>query len=172
MCLPSYTSSSRAKRNILQQIAGLDDDDGEARTTTLIHDAVLGKSTIPLEECISSQPFHIDALDGLGYSPLHWAVLMSSPSAVRTLTKLGANVNCPARHNGETPLHLACHMDFLELALILLDAGASINLQDFTKRAPLHVTYSNTEITKALLDRGADLSVQCKKGQTPLHCMM
>jgi len=98
--------------------------------------------------------------------------MMGDLQAVHTLANLGADVNHPTRHNGETPLHLACHWGSEEIAMELIARGASIHLQDFTGRTPLHVCYNHLNLTKLLLSLGADPNAQIKFQWTPLYCLL
>jgi len=43
----------------------------DSGTTSMIHDAILGKITVPLEECIALEPWHINTLDSYGNAPLY-----------------------------------------------------------------------------------------------------
>jgi len=43
------------------------------------------------------------------------------------------------RMSGKTPLHIACQKGFKEYAILLLDHGANMNLQDHEGDTPLHI---------------------------------
>ena len=49
----------------------------------------------------------VHATDKNGVTALHHAVRFRSPTAVKALIELGANVNQACRRNGSTPLHRA-----------------------------------------------------------------
>ena len=62
----------------------------------------------------------------------------------------------------------------LEIARLLLEKGAGINLYDDCGRTPLHyaVTSINeyvVEIVRLLLDKGADINLNDEDRRTPLH---
>ncbi|RYO88384.1 hypothetical protein DL766_003063 [Monosporascus sp. MC13-8B] len=76
-------------RHIFQQIAESDGDD-EPGSTSMIHDAVLGKNTVSLKECILLQPHHINTLDNLG---LLLDAADTNASHVPLLLKLGAKAD-------------------------------------------------------------------------------
>jgi hypothetical protein len=74
-----------------------------------------------------------------------------------------------------TPLISAVNSDNVEIAKLLIDAGADLNVQDIRGNTALLRTlstpYTNeakTEIAKLLIDAGADLNVRNKKGKTAL----
>ncbi|KAK4700441.1 hypothetical protein P7C70_g5808, partial [Phenoliferia sp. Uapishka_3] len=90
-----------------------------------------------------------------------------------------ANEILPAEENadldGQTLLHRASRglffIDNLELAKLLLDAGASPNDQDAEGYTPLFLasTYGQLEMTRLLLRAGALVDSKNNIGETPLH---
>jgi ankyrin repeat protein len=62
---------------------------------------------------------------------------------VKVLLKHGANPNAKTIHS-RTALHLACISGELLLCEILLNAGASVNSQDFEKNTPVHYASLNS----------------------------
>lgn len=146
----------------------------------MIHDAVLGRIRLPLEECISLQPDQINILDDLGLAPLHLAVLTGNMDAIHTLVELGADIDCPSRYNSETPLHLACQEvfdnidkvfqeSFVQVALALINHGASCHVQDSRGNTPLHLSYKHPIVTRSLLSLGADPNTRSKAGDAPFQ---
>jgi uncharacterized protein len=93
-------------------------------------------------------------------------------AAVRALLKGGADPNT-AQGDGLTALHVAAEKGSLELARVLISAGAKVGsvtrIGSFT---PLHVAAegAHAEIVRALLEAGADpAAVAVPSGATPLH---
>ena len=83
---------------------------------------------------------------------------------------------------GKTPLHHACAIGFSDIASLLIDAGADVNVQDNTGSTPLmlavmpkaprpneSITQVQFEIVKQLLDHGADPAKKNKSGDTAIH---
>ena len=72
--------------------------------------------------------------------------------------------------NGMTPLHLSTFIGKLEMAKILIEAGADVNIGDNECYTPLHdVAWNgNLEIVKSLLEHGANLHIRSEKGSYPL----
>lgn len=72
---------------------------------------------------------------------------------------------------GHSALHLAAHHGFADAAKLLLDNGASINIQDLaTGGTPLHSAAGANQITcaKLLIERKANTEIFDKTGSTPL----
>ncbi|MFN7925849.1 MAG: ankyrin repeat domain-containing protein [Bryobacteraceae bacterium] len=75
--------------------------------------------------------------------------------------------------DGFTPLALACFFGQVEVARLLINSGANINLAaaNVMKVAPIHaaVAARATEIVRMLVENGADVNVRQQQGWTPLH---
>ncbi|MER9334243.1 ankyrin repeat domain-containing protein [Mesorhizobium sp. M0293] len=72
--------------------------------------------------------------------------------------------------DGVTALYIACEGGNVELAKLLINRGADVNLPVSWQRTPLYAANKagHAEIVKLLLDNGADPN-QVAKAQTPLH---
>lgn len=97
------------------------------------------------------------------------AVRGSDPAAVRAMLKSGADPNATAP-DGSTALHLAVHLDNLEIADLLLKAGANASTLSRYKIAPLTLAAENGNATMIdrLIDAGADPNTSSEEGQTAL----
>jgi ankyrin repeat protein len=71
---------------------------------------------------------------------------------------------------GRTPLHTAVKAGHNNIAVLLLDKGATINAQNSVGRSALHFAAArgHNEIVELLLARGADPTLKDIQGQTPL----
>jgi ankyrin repeat protein len=104
-------------------------------------------------------------------APVADAAMRGDVEAVRALVKQGADVNA-AHGDGMTALHWAAENGSVEIAQILVTAGASTSAVTrhggFT---PLHVAAraGRAEVAKALLAAGADPNVTTASGATALH---
>lgn len=72
--------------------------------------------------------------------------------------------------DGVTALYIACETGNADLAKLLIDRGANVDLTVSWQRTPLYASSKagHADIVKLLLDRGADPD-QVTKSQTPLH---
>ena len=107
-----------------------------------------------------------------GGSPLLDATKRGDVAAVRSLLEDGADPNL-AQGDGLTALHVAAEEGYLEIAKLLIDAGAKVEVKtrigDYT---PLHLASRSgqAEVVRALLEAGADAAaVTTTTGVTPLH---
>ena len=60
--------------------------------------------------------------------------------------------------DGYTPLHIAAHENYPELAKVLIKYGAKVDLKDSYGNTPLHVAAyrGHADVAKVLLESGAD----------------
>jgi Caspase domain/Ankyrin repeats (3 copies)/Ankyrin repeat len=93
--------------------------------------------------------------------PLSHAAYACQVEAARYLISRGADVNATGTGAaGQRPLHVAARYDCVEVAKLLLDAGADINLHaNSIWGSPLTFAASegNTKMIKFLIERGADV---------------
>lgn len=118
---------------------------------------------------------------------LHWAVRAGQKEAVLFLIKNGADVNAKTDDGVslmvETPLDYAVWQRNLELAKILLHAGANVNECGFNLskseiysatynlfNTPLHIAVKigNLNYIKLLLKAGANVNLKNRNGETPI----
>ncbi|OLP94080.1 Ankyrin repeat, PH and SEC7 domain containing protein secG, partial [Symbiodinium microadriaticum] len=73
--------------------------------------------------------------------------------------------------DGTSPLHLAAKSGELEVVVLLLDAGAPLEAEDYTGATALHWAAANgcSEVTSVLLARGASPAASDRSGAQPLH---
>lgn len=114
---------------------------------------------------------------------LHLAVEKRYDGAVRSLLCygicMGLDINSIIPNSGRTALHCACAMVEVDIARLLLNAGANVNLKDKYGSTALHIVLQHEEsqrrdseapieLVKMLLDHGADLMLKNKEGYEPL----
>ena len=74
-------------------------------------------------------------------------------------------------NNGRAPLHQAAIKNSAEVAHMLIDAYADVNIQDKYLRTPLNIAAAsnNLKMAQLLIDAGANINIQNNRGWTPLH---
>lgn len=84
----------------------------------------------------STKNTNIDAVDEKGWTALHHAAKNGELKEVKRLLAAGANVDVTTKQDindvfsRSTPLHLASHYAHVEIAKMLLDQGADIEVRD------------------------------------------
>ena len=95
----------------------------------------------------------IDAIDDLGFSPLHLASSKGHVEVARTLVQNGAIVHRKS-FEVQTPLHLASINGHTEMVHLLIAVGSNVNTQDGQNWTSLHHASINgfTEVAEILLN--------------------
>jgi len=140
---------------------------------------------------------NMNAADGFGLTPLHYAAEFNKPDVIDELHRLSSSSSSPSgveagtgtgagmgvgtsplqlKVNGQdktgwTALHSAAHHGSEEALHRLLDIGADASVTNVQGKTALHVAASQgrTELCLALLQHGATMSPQEKHGMTVLH---
>lgn len=101
----------------------------------------------------------LEDMDEYGYIPLHFAAQSGHLQTVITLVEAGSNINKVSKKkhyrlfgintektsgSGETPLHRACHLGYIDVVKYLLNNGAdeSLNIKDIYGDIPIDKTRS------------------------------
>ncbi|MFW9889160.1 MAG: ankyrin repeat domain-containing protein [Candidatus Thorarchaeota archaeon] len=99
----------------------------------------------------------VEATDGRGMKPIHWAALRGYKEIVVVLLESGADVN--GQNSAEwTPVMHASMEGHIEIVRILLDNGAEVNAQTYVAGTALMFASGNghKQVVKLLLSAGAD----------------
>lgn len=102
---------------------------------------------------------------------IHLAVKYQRIELLKKILKLDINVNS-INTNGETALHVACNYNYTNIAILLIDSGSDINIQDYKQKAtPLLYTIiqNNFDLIELLILKKADINLQDYYGNTALH---
>ncbi|XP_060083609.1 ankyrin repeat domain-containing protein 7-like [Ylistrum balloti] len=116
--------------------------------------------------------------NNLGSTPLHIVAGLKPSPAVKDMLQIlvyfGTSLDSVGRF-GQTPLHIACHNSATTVQ-VLLETGASVNIQDNAGCTPLIEACSSDcpealTITQYLLDHDCNIFLTDKDGRTALHCI-
>jgi len=101
---------------------------------------------------------------------LHDAVLSRSITKLELLLEKDININSADYLNGASPLHLAARNNYQEIARLLINQGANVDIRDLEELTPLHNAAWNgyLDMVKLLLAAGADINATSYAGRTPL----
>ncbi|BCA94672.1 hypothetical protein TUM19329_10330 [Legionella antarctica] len=107
----------------------------------------------------------------LKFSPLFHASYHNYPTALRTLLKFNSDTLSAAGKFGNTAAHAAAKLGYLEILVILGEAGANLNAQTNKKTTPLHLAVSNghVDIVKYLIEKGVDIDLQDENNHSALE---
>jgi ankyrin repeat protein len=137
---------------------------------TLLHSAIQGDIT---EGDFAMYEEFVNCEDILGWTPLHYAVVADEEENVQALLKQGSK---PANTNakdlsGWAPLHHAAHRGLKDIAVILINEGADLDLQGRLGVRPLHCAVRGKKLymVQWLFEAGADIDAQDHFRSTPLH---
>jgi ankyrin repeat protein len=142
----------------------------EATVDTRVADAAM-REDAPAVKALILQRADVNAAQGDGMTPLHWAAEHGDRELTAALLKAGARPGAVTRIGRHTPLHIAAKNGQPQVVKLLLDAGADARALTTTGAAPLHFAAAagSVEAVTMLLDRGAEVNGREPQwGQTPL----
>ena len=98
------------------------------------------------------------------------AVVLGNKEVVKKYLAEGMNLNQAVNEEGSTALQVAAVFDRTEIALLLIENGADIEVKKNDGATALHVAafFGRLELVKALLEKGADKTVKTNEGATAL----
>jgi uncharacterized protein len=122
-------------------------------------------------ETALQNPGAVNAFAYDGWTPLHLAAFFGQRGAAERLLASGADLNATSRnalHN--TPLHAAVAGGHVDVSMLLIEAGAGVNVSDAGGHTPFHIAAEGgyVPVVKALLARGADAHAVDSEDRTPL----
>ena len=90
---------------------------------------------------------------------------------VRTLLLQGVDVNSRYVFGGSSGLHWAASLGLAEMARLLIDNGADLDIRNHDRNTPLHwaAAEGQKELVVILIAHGADVNARGKGGWTPLR---
>ena len=165
---------------ILQALAnaGADVKTKTVRNDTALHVASTHQGNADIIRWLIDAGLDVNArVDGILYTPLHYAASWNHSGIVSVLLEAGAAVNAKTKEWESTPLHQAASNNSeADVVLKLLEAGAEVEARNLDGMTPLHVAAAwqvSVEVVQALLDADADVNarahLQTDEDWTPLH---
>jgi ankyrin repeat protein len=108
-----------------------------------------------------TQGADVNAAQGDGTTPLHWAAYQLDTDLVQRLIAQGAKANTANRY-GASPLGEAAKAANAEIAALLLKAGAEVDAAngDGETALMLAAKAGSTDVAKQLIDAGADVNAR------------
>ena len=105
---------------------------------------------------------------------IHEAVIEGNLEAVIQHIKAGSNLNEKELSGGSSPLIMACVFGKTEIAKVLIEAGADVNLTNNEGSTPLHTAafFCRKDIVAALLAKGVDKNIRNNAGGTALESVL
>lgn len=121
-----------------------------------------------------SKGANVNARTSKGETALHVASEFGRKMVVKALLERKAEVNARRAniiHDQEAPLHIAVEKNNMDIALLLLAAGADINAADSKGITPLiqAIYKEHLPLAEMLIKKGADVNRRSKSGETALH---
>ena len=105
---------------------------------------------------------------------LHEAVVKKDIAEIGKLSQKGSDINQlgSRRHGYGSALHIAAREGYLDIARLLIDSGANVDVRDHNDYTPLHnaAWNGNLDMVKFLIDAGADINAVNYSGDTVLSC--
>ncbi|KAL8579599.1 hypothetical protein ACOMHN_025552 [Nucella lapillus] len=138
------------------------EEEGEARGLNGIpllemYEAEFGQGQGSVITYLVSKGARVNAVDIYGQTPLHFAAMRGNEMACRDLLN-NSHTSIEAQDKqGISPLHMAALHNQVEIAHMLIGAGATLRCIDNEQSTPLHhaCAEGNVELVRALFDAGA-----------------
>jgi len=113
--------------------------DADLMGHTELHIASMNPDKPWIKNSHSLRKLNPNVLDSAGWTPLHHLVSHagSTHDQLWALISRGAEINIHG-FDGMAPLHCAARSGRWDLAKLLIECGANVEIQDYSKRTPLH----------------------------------
>jgi ankyrin repeat protein len=119
---------------------------------------------------ITQHPDSVNDFAPDGFTPLGLACYFGQSEVARYLVLKGADVNMPSNNGFQVyPIHSAVAGNYLEIARMLVNNGAQVNVKQQAGVTPLHsaAQNGNTDMLILLLENGAEVNTRMEGGKLP-----
>lgn len=135
-----------------------------------IHEACAAGLTEQVQFMVDQKPDVINELSSHGFYPLGIAAHFGKEDIVRILLRNHANPNSSSQNGYQVfPLHSALSNNQNNIAKMLIEAGAEVNVLQSSRISPLHLAAQegNIDLIIVLLEHGANIAQKNELGHTP-----
>ncbi|KAF6821781.1 ankyrin-1 [Colletotrichum musicola] len=156
------------KRMMMGRALDLNATDDDGRSPLMIATQL---NCVLVVEMLCERGANTTLADKDGRTALHYAIIKGA-DIVTTLLQYNVSPISPDRR-GQTPLHLACQLGYLDIVFLMIKAlkdGQSVDVRNENGETPLHVAAicGNSNIVSFLLERGADPLVKDSSNRKPI----
>lgn len=134
-----------------------------------IWEAAAAGLTEVVSELLEETPSLLNTFSEHGFTPLGMATHFGNTEIVRYLLLKGADANLSSQNGYHVyPLHAAISSNFDEIAKMLIEAGAEVNVLQSSRTSPLHIAAQNgnIEMLILLLENGALVDIKNDFGKS------
>jgi len=134
-----------------------------------IHEAAAASLLEQVQAMIEDHPEMLNEVSDHGFTPLGIAAHFGNEDIVRFLLASGADPNIQSQNGYNVyPLHSAISAGFDNIAKMLIEAGAEVNVVQSSRTTPLHLAsqQGNIDLIILLLEHGANVEVKNDMGLT------
>lgn len=140
----------------------------------LFEAAAVGKFDV-VAHLLYTHPEAVNEYAPDGFTPLGLACYFGRFEVARYLVLKGADVNLPSNNGFHVfPIHSAAAGNYTDIARMLVEAGAMVNVKQQAGATPLHsaAQNGNLELLILLLEKGAETNARMEGGKLPADLAM
>jgi ankyrin repeat protein len=135
-----------------------------------LFEAVAAGKVEVVAQLISTYPDAVNYYAEDGFTPLGLACYFGQYEIAHLLVVKGADVNMPSNNGFKVyPIHSAAAGNHTDIASLLIEAGANINVKQEAGVTPIHsaAQHGNLDMLILLLENNADVNIRMEGGKLP-----